>query len=329
MLIRFKPNVSLGDINIFTERCEKLGVQYKFIQELSTSWLVVESAEGSKLEELYHQFRHIKVVERITRPSDPDDPLRDLPPVKLKAANRWIGRGNRPVVVAGSPYLESQKHSVSLANELSGIGANVYLGGCYRPTETLDPKALYARTGTIISDVERKSGIPSTGTVEVPGPRNAINQLQPCAYIVPGQHIFNTELLVSLAKIGTPILLERHVDASTELWLEAASVVISEGYHEVGLIETGRIIEGRGSLDLAELARLIENCPLPIMVHASRMAESFENVRSLACGALAAGASGAVINVHPDQLEGLLTEGYCVSVEQFRDIYESMKQLLA
>ena len=327
MLIRFRPNVNLGNVTFFTERCESVGVQYKFIQELSTSYLVVESAEVSKLEELYHQFRHVPVVESISFPRDPCDPLSKITPVKLKVGNRWIGKGNRPVIIAGSPYLESQSHSVDLANELASIGVNIYKGGGYRPTETLPPKDLYERTGAIVADVGRKSGIPSTGMVEVLGPMNAITMLQPCAYQVPGEFMFDTNLKGQLAKIGTPVLLERHPDATTDLWLREAGEIVAEGFYQVALVETGRRDGNNLVIDIAEIARLVETCPLPVLVYASRLAGSPEQVESIARASLACGTSGVIIDVHPKPLEGLLTDGYCLSLDRFRESFNLLKAL--
>ena len=328
MLIRFTQKVNLSDVGRLTKRCEALNVQYKYIQELSTSYLVVESAEHLKLEELYHQFRHLDFVEHVSYPVDPDDPLHRLNPVKIKFGNRWIGTGSRPVVIAGSPYLESQKDAVSLASNLATIGVNIYKAGPYRPTDTLAPKALYERTGAIVDEISRKSGILSTGMVEKLGPKNALSSMSPCAYHVPGQFMLNTGLLEQLAGLGEPILLERHEGASDKIWLEAASMIIGSGNESVALIETGRRSGDSLEIDLVGFAKLIETCPLPILVYPSRVAESAGQVRSIARAALASGASGVILDVHPNPLEGLLTDGFCLSVAEFEDIFASLKPLI-
>jgi len=227
----------------------------------------------------------------------------------------------------GSPYLESQSHSVNLASTLSLVGVNIYKGGAYRPTETLPPKDLYERTGEIIADIQRKSGLPSTGTVEALGPKTAITQLKPDMYYVPGEFMFDTNLKEQLAKIGTPILLERHPDATTELWLQAAGEIIAQGYHEVALVETGKRDGDHLIVDIAEIATLVETSPLPILVHASRVAKTELECRSIAKAVLAAGTAGVILDVHPDPLQGLLTAGYCLSVEQFKDAWDSFKSL--
>jgi 3-deoxy-7-phosphoheptulonate synthase len=328
MLIRFTKKVNLSDVGKVTKRCEALNVQYKFIQELATSYLVVESAEHLKLEELYHQFRHLDFVADVSFPVDPDDPLRDLSPVKIKFGNRWIGTGSRPVIIAGSPYLESQKDAVSLASNLATIGVNIYKAGPYRPTDTLAPKALYERTGSIVDEISRKSGILSTGMVEKLGPKNALSSMSPCAYHVPGKFMVDTNLLEQLAGIGEPILLERHPGASDSIWLEAASTIIKNGNESVALIETGRLVGDSLEIDLVGLSKLIESCPLPILVYASRPAESEGQVRSIAKAALAIGAAGIIIDVHPNPLEGLLTEGFCLSLTEFENVFASLKPLI-
>src|SRR3989337_497790 len=100
MLVKFTTKVNLDDITRFTTRCEQLGVHYKFIQERSVSYLVIESAERSKIEELYHQFRHIDAVDHIIVDDHPDDPLLGIERVKIKVGNRWIAHDHRPVIIA-------------------------------------------------------------------------------------------------------------------------------------------------------------------------------------------------------------------------------------
>jgi len=328
MLIKFGPEVSLDDVGKLTQRCDEIGVRYRYIQELKSSYCVVESDDPGKLDELYHQFRHMDFVSVVIKPGDPDDPLDNLEGVKFKCGNRWIGKGSKPVIIAGSPYLESQKHSLELASKLAMIGANIYKAGGYRPTETLDAKALYDRTASIVADVTKRSGIPSTGMIEVLGPKTALSVLKTCAYHVPGKFLFETNLKDQLAKLMVPVLLERHPDASTELWLDAAREIVRGGNHEVALVETGRNSGDCREIDMVTLVKLVEECPLPVLVYPARVARNASEVKRIARASLAAGVAGVIFDVHPNPLEGLLTEGFCVSLEEFEKIFESIKPLI-
>jgi 3-deoxy-7-phosphoheptulonate synthase len=328
MLVRFTPQVSLADIGRLTQRCEAVGVQYKLIQEMGTSYLAIESNDRSKIDELYYQFRQLPIVEALVRTGQKADPLRDLEPVKFKCGSKRIGKDTSPTVFAGSPYLENQSQAVSLASELATIGVHVYKAGPYRKTETLSVKALYERTGSIVKDITAQGGIPSTGTIEAMGPRTALAQLQACALHVPGEFLFETNLREQLAHLDLPVLLERHPQASTELWLEAARTIVSNGNPNVALVEAGRIDDGGIEIDLVNLARLVESCPLPVIVYASRAARSAEEVRRISRGALGAGVGGIMIDVHPNPLEALLTDGFCMSVQEFEVMFQSIRPLL-
>jgi 3-deoxy-7-phosphoheptulonate synthase len=329
MLVRFTSDVSIDDIGRLTERCEELGVKFKFIQETGTSYLVIESAEVSKIDELYHQLRHQPFVDVLIRKDRSEDPLRDLKPVQFMAGNRRIGHGARPVLIAGSPFLESRKQAVELATTLAGLGVNVYKAGPYRPTETLAPKALYERSGSIVKEIIRRAGIPSTGMIEALGPRTALTTLEANILHVPGAFMFETTLREQLAKMGLPVFLERHPDASISLWLEAAGSIVMAGNPDVALVETGRMSGGNREIDMVALAWLVETCPLPVMVYASRAASTKSQVEHIARASLACGASGVLLDVHPTPGMGLLTEGYCVSVEEFEEIVKSLQGLLA
>ena len=329
MLVRFNSAVSLDDIGRLTERCEKLGVRFKFIQEAVSSYLVIESAEVSKIDELYHQLRHLPYVDSLIRGDRADNPLSRLKPVQFMAGNRRIGHGARPVVVAGSPFLENRKQAVSLATRLASYGANIFKAGPYRPTETLAAKPLYERTGSIVKEIEKRSGIPSTGMVEMHGPRTALSALEASILQLPGAFMFEAVIRDQLAKIGLPVFLERHPDASTSLWLEAAGTIVENGNPDVALVETGRRVgEGR-EIDLVKLAKLIDTCPLPVLVYASRVSDSTDEVNRISRAAIACGAAGVLIDVHPDPPAGLLTEGYCMTVEEFEETGKTLQSLMA
>jgi len=327
MLIRFTPKVNLEDVGTVTARCDAVNVQYKYIQEMSTSWLVVESLDRPKIEELNHQLRHLDFVESIYLPDDPGDPFDKIDEVKIKCGNRWLSKNSRPVIFAGSPYLESQKHSVDFSATLSGLGVHVFKAGPYRPTETLDVKSLYERAGSIVHAVWGRSKIPSTLMIEALGPRTALSSLKPCAFHVPGKFMFDTGLMDQMAKLMMPVLLERHPDASTSLWLDMAREIVATGNFSVALLETGRNIAGDMQIDFAELTHLIDTCPLPIIVYASRIATSASQVGMLARASLAAGAAGIMLDVHPNPLEGLLSDGFCLSLRELEEMTDSLIDL--
>lgn len=328
MLVRFTSQVSIADIERLTKRCETVGVQFKLIQEMGTSYLAIESADRAKIDELYYQLRQLPIVEALVRTGTVDDPLAALEPVKFKCGSKRVGKDSSPTLFAGSPYLESQEQAVELAGELAAIGVSVYKAGPYRVTETLSPKALYERTAGIVRDISSNAGIPSTGMIEVLGPKTALALLQACALHVPGRFLFESNLRDQLASLNLPVLLERHPQASTELWLESAGTIAAAGNPNVALVETG--VQGRSGveIDLVNLARLVETCPLPVIVYSSRAACSAEEVRRISRGALGSGVAGIMIDVHPNPLEGLLTEGYCLSLEEFRDLFQSLRPLL-
>lgn len=328
MLVRFTSRVNLSDISRLTQRCESVGVQYKLIQEMGTSYLAIESIDKSKIDELYYQFKNLPIVEAIVLISSVSGPLDGVGPVKFKCGSKRIGKDCAPAIIAGSPYLESQNQAVALAGELALMGVHIYKAGPYRATSTLPPKALYERTGTIVREINKRSGLPATGTVEILGPKTALDLLEPCAFHVPGKFMFETVLREQLAKFAIPVFLERHPDASTELWLEAAASIVTGGNSDVALVETGRFFGRRMEIDLVNIAQLVDTCPLPVIVHASRAARTAGEVMHIGRAALASGVAGVMLDVHPNPLEGLLTDGYCLNLEEFGEIIQSFRPLL-
>ena len=329
MLVRFKPDVTLDLIGHLTKRCETLGVQYRILRELKTTYLIIESADSAKITELYHQFKHNSSVAEVILPQETDDPLSTIPIVKIKAGNRQIGKGSRPVIIAGSPYLESGKQAVELAARLAELGVNVFKAGPYRPSESLPAKILYSRTESIAKEITQKCKIPATTMIEMLGPKAALTVEDVFAFHVPGKYMFETGLKEQLASIKVPVFLERHIDAETELWLDSARGIVRGGNSQVALVETGRKVDNRREIDLVGLVDLIDRISLPVLVYPTFASTSPRHVEKIAAASLAAGASGVIFDVHLDPMNGLLSDGYCLSIEEFENILKLLKDYIA
>ncbi|MFH1675673.1 MAG: hypothetical protein ABIC40_01525 [bacterium] len=328
MLVRFTPDVTLDLIGHLTKRCETLGVQYRILRELKATYLIIESADPAKINELYHQFRHHPSVAEVILPQETDDPLTTIPIVKIKAGNRQIGKDSRPVIIAGSPYLESGKQAVELASRLAELGVNVFKAGPYRPSESLPAKMLYSRTESIAKEILQKCKIPAITMIEMLGPKAALTIEDVFAFHVPGKFMFETGLKEQLAGMKVPVFIERHPDAHSELWLDSARAIVRLGNSQVALVETGRRVDNVREIDLVGLVGLIDRISIPVLVYPSLASNSPAQLGKIAAASLAAGASGVIFDVHLDPMNGLLSDGYCLSIEEFEKILKSLGNFL-
>jgi len=144
---------------------------------------------------------------------------------------------------------------------------------------------------------------------------------------VGARNMQNTPLLRELAKIGKPVLLKRHFGTTINEWLCAAEYLLAGGNEQVALVERGTRgfnEYARFSLDITVIPAVQEISRLPILVDVSHPAGRRSLVPPLAAAALAAGADGVMIEVHPRPDKALSDAKQQLSFDLFA---ETMRQL--
>jgi 3-deoxy-7-phosphoheptulonate synthase len=126
--------------------------------------------------------------------------------------------------------------------------------------------------------------------------------------------------LSAVGKIKRPVVLKRGFSCTVTEWLTAADYILAEGNSNVILCERGiRTFEDstRFSLDLSSIPVIKKHSHLPIIVDPSHAAGHFSLVPSLAKGAIAAGADGLMIEVHPNPAEALVDGAQSLTLSDF------------
>jgi 3-deoxy-7-phosphoheptulonate synthase len=127
-------------------------------------------------------------------------------------------------------------------------------------------------------------------------------------------------------------VLKRGFSCTVTEWLTAADYLLAEGNEQVILCERGiRTFEDstRFSLDISSIAVIKKHSHLPIIVDPSHAAGHFSLVPSIARAAIAAGADGLLIEVHPNPKEALVDGAQSLTPEDFADLMQSLKPLAA
>jgi 3-deoxy-7-phosphoheptulonate synthase len=216
--------------------------------------------------------------------------------------------GDAFVLMAGPCSVESEEQLMSTARAVKAAGATILRGGAYKPRTSpyefqgLGPEGLKllaaarAETGLRIitevlgeHDVELVAG---TADILQIGARNAQN----------------FQLLIACARSGKPVLLKRGMSMRVEEWLLAAEYLLAHGNPNVILCERGiRTFENytRNTLDLAAVAIARQETHLPVVVDPSQGCGRADLVKVLCRGAVAVGAHGLLVEVHPNPAEAL------------------------
>lgn len=213
-----------------------------------------------------------------------------------------IGAG-QPIMIAGPCSVESYEQTRTTADAVKSAGAAILRGGAYKPrTSPYDFQGLGIEALRILKRVRKETGLPivsevlSTEDIEVVAEH--VDMLQ-----VGARNMQNFALLRRLGQLRKPVLLKRSPAATVKEWLLAAEYLLAGGNDQVVLCERGIRSydpELRNTLDLAGLALARQFSHLPVIADPSHATGRRDLIPAMSRAALAAGADGLLVEVHPD-----------------------------
>jgi 3-deoxy-7-phosphoheptulonate synthase len=240
--------------------------------------------------------------------------------------------GPDPVLIAGPCSVESEAMILETAAAVAQAGADMLRGGAYKPrTSPYDFQGLGVKGLRYLADARERTGLPVVTEVlsweEVPVVAHFADMLQ-----IGARNMQNFSLLRAASRSGKPVLLKRGAGATFEEWLMAAEYVLAEGNPNVVLCERGiRTFERatRHTLDLNAVALVRERTHLPVLVDPSHAAGVRSLVTRLSLGALAAGACGLIVEVHPDPEQAMSDGAQSLDFPMFADLAAQVHPLRA
>jgi 3-deoxy-7-phosphoheptulonate synthase len=244
------------------------------------------------VDHLIHIGKPYKMVARALHPE----------PTTVKVGPAAVGR-ELFSLIAGPCAVESEDQAVQAARAAKDAGATILRGGAFKPrTSPYSFQGLGAKGLEILADCRQETGLPVL--TEVVEPRDVelvagwADALQ-----IGTRNMQNFALLKEVGAASKPVVLKRGLSATVEEWLMAAEYVAQRGNSEIILCERGiRTFEPstRFTLDLAGMAVAQQESHLPVIVDPSHATGLKELVAPMARAAVAAGADGVMIDVHPD-----------------------------
>ena len=211
--------------------------------------------------------------------------------------------GGEFVTMAGPCSVETEFQLMATANHVRRAGARVLRGGAFKPRSSpYSFQGLGLEGLKMLARARRESGLAIVTEVmseeDVPMVAEYADILQ-----IGSRNMENYALLETAARSGRPVLLKRGMVATIAEWLRSAQVILDNGNRNVILCERGiRTFETatRNTFDVAAIALLKQLSHLPVIADPSHAAGHSELVPSLARIAVAAGADGVIVEVHPN-----------------------------
>jgi 3-deoxy-7-phosphoheptulonate synthase len=234
---------------------------------------------------------------------------RDFHPENTVVDVNGVRVGDRRLaVIAGPCSVESRDLLLTVAKEVQAAGANLLRGGAFKPrTSPYAFQGLGEEALRYLADAKRETGMPVV--TELMDPRETPLVLQYADVVQVGaRNMQNFRLLKELGTHQTPVLLKRGMSSTIRELIMSAEYIMSEGNYKVILCERGiRTFEDatRNTLDLSAVPVLKQLTHLPVIVDPSHGTGKWDLVAPMALAAVAAGADGIMVEVHPKPEEAL------------------------
>lgn len=247
----------------------------------------------------------------------------------VKVGDEVIG-GNKLLMIAGPCAVESEEQMFTIAEEIKKTGTHFLRGGAYKPrTSPYAFQGLEEEGLKLLRNAADANGLKVVS--EIVSENFIDSAAKYCDVVQIGaRNMQNFELLKAVGKAKIPVLLKRGISSTIEEWLDAAEYIMSEGNYNVILCERGiRTFETatRNTLDISAVAVVKEKSSLPIIVDPSHAAGKSSYIRSLSLAAVAAGADGLIVEVHPDPKEAVSDAEQQITPKEYGKLLSDVKKV--
>jgi len=238
--------------------------------------------------------------------------------------------GEEISIIAGPCAVESEGQMVKAAEYVKAAGAKMLRGGAFKPrTSPYSFQGLGEEGLKYLAKARKVTGLPFT--TEVVNPRDVeLVYKYTDMFQVGARNIQNFALLTLLGQTDKPVLLKRGMATTIDEFLMAAEYILSEGNKNVILCERGiRTFETatRNTLDISCVPVVKERSHLPIIIDPSHAAGHWHFVPALSKAAIAVGADGLIVEVHPDPENALSDGAQSLNPDEFIKLMGQLKAI--
>lgn len=327
MVIVMELKATKKEISDVKKRLEQFGFQTHLIQGVER---IVIGAIGDRkmlgatgievmpgVEKVVPIMQPYKLVSRDAKEED----------TVIKIKNVAIG-GDNLVVMAGPCAIESKKQLLATARAIKEAGAQVLRGGAFKPrTSPYSYQGMEEAGLQLMAEVSAEVGLLTiTEVIDDLSLEKSLNYVD--IIQIGARNMQNFHLLKMAGQSKKPVLLKRGLSATIEEWLMAAEYIMSEGNYNVILCERGiRTFETatRNTLDLSAVPLIKRMSHLPIIVDPSHATGDWKLVGPMSKGAVAVGADGLIIEVHPEPSKALCDGPQSLNPDNFSELMGKIK----
>ena len=329
MIIVMSRLASDKDLQAVVDRVREIGLRPEISRGEDRAVVGVIGANAYAHREAFSHLPAVQEIVQITKPFklgsrefQPEDTVVDVAGVAIGT--------EEVVVMAGPCSVEGEDMLLETARFVASKGARILRGGAFKPrTSPYSFQGLGEAGLRMLAEARDETGLRVVSEVMTPSDvemvASYVDMLQ-----VGTRNMQNYALLQEVGRTGKPVLLKRGMSSTVEEWLLAAEYVLSKGNRNVVLCERGiRTFEQstRFTLDLNVVPLVRELSHLPVVVDPSQGTGRWSLVRPMALAAVAAGARGLLLEVHPQPEKALSDGAHSLDFENFERLTRELSRL--
>ncbi len=329
MIIVMALTAGEADVQRVVQRIEELGFKPHISKGIELTTIGVIGDERKMLREQFSTLPGVDNVIPLLKPYRYVS--RDIKPhdTIVKVAGVEIG-GKEIIVIAGPCSVENEDQIIATATMVKAAGAKLLRGGAYKPrTSPYTFQGLGEKGLKLLLKAREKTGLGIvTEVIDVSDVDLVADYAD--AVQVGARNMQNTQLLKKLARIGKPVVIKRNFSATLTEFLMSAEYLLSGGNDQVILCERGirTFVEyTRSTLDLNIVPAVKRISHLPIIVDPSHGTGRHELVLPMSRAAIAAGADGLLVEVHPNPPDAYSDGEQSLSPEEFQTLVRQIEPI--
>ncbi len=250
--------------------------------------------------------------------------------------------GDDLVFIAGPCTIESRSQLFRIAEEVKKAGAHILRGGIFKPRSSVHSFQGLGANGREgaeealrwLHEAGQRFEMPVV--TEVRG-ESQIDLVASYADImqIGARNMYNQDLLASVARTGKPVLFKRHFGAGIDEFLSFAEYMAAEGNKDIILCERGILPVGKGknytryTFDLSAIPAIQKETYLPVMADPSHATGRQDLVFNMSCAAVAAGASGLMIETHYNPSEAMVDGMQMITPDELKEVISACQKIQA
>jgi 3-deoxy-7-phosphoheptulonate synthase len=329
MIVVMKVGSSDKEIAGVIKRIESAGLKTHLSQGVERTIVGVVGQIFPELEDMLELLPGVDEVIRVSKPYKLSS--REFHPLDttVKVGGITIG-GKEIVVMAGPCAVENEQQLLETAKAVKAAGANILRGGAFKPsTSPYHFRGLGEPGLELLARVKREVGLPVITEVMTPSEVKMVASYSDILQI-GARNMQNFNLLEEVGKTGKPVMLKRGMSATIQEWLLAAEYILAQGNEQLILCERGiRTFESytRNTMDISVIPIVEKVSHLPIIADPSHGTGKWYLVIPMALAAIAAGADGIMVEVHPHPDLALKDGAQSLTFENFQQLMSRLKSV--